>query len=152
MGQDKKVCACGYMCICYNVQLFCNPMDCSPPDSSVHGNPRWEYWNGLPLPSPGDLPDPGIKTHVSCIGRQILYHWATREALGMTLARGKIGLYPHNRKSEHVSLPPGTVCPSLRSLEESRIVPLQMLPVTILHLVLPQGHVRKLATQLEQTL
>ena len=20
-----------------------------------------EYWNGLPFPSPGDLPDPGIK-------------------------------------------------------------------------------------------
>jgi len=23
--------------------------------------PRQEYWNGLPFPSPGDLPDPGIK-------------------------------------------------------------------------------------------
>ena len=22
---------------------------------------RQEYWGGLPLPSPGDLPDPGIK-------------------------------------------------------------------------------------------
>ena len=22
---------------------------------------REEYWNGLPFPSPGDLPDPGIK-------------------------------------------------------------------------------------------
>ena len=25
------------------------------------GFSRQEYWNGLPLPSPGDLPDPGIK-------------------------------------------------------------------------------------------
>ena len=25
------------------------------------GFPRQEYWNGLPCPSPGDLPDPGIK-------------------------------------------------------------------------------------------
>ena len=24
--------------------------------------PRQEYWNGLSLPSPGDLPDPGIET------------------------------------------------------------------------------------------
>ena len=39
--------------------------------------PRQEYWSGLPFPSPEDLPDPGIKP---CIGRQILYHWATREA------------------------------------------------------------------------
>ena len=23
--------------------------------------PRQEYWNGLPFPSPGDLPDPEIK-------------------------------------------------------------------------------------------
>jgi len=22
--------------------------------------PRQEYWSGLPFPSPGDLPDPGI--------------------------------------------------------------------------------------------
>ena len=27
-------------------------------DSSL---PRQEYWSGLPLPSAGDLPDPGIK-------------------------------------------------------------------------------------------
>ena len=36
---------------------------------------------GCHFPSPGDLTDPGIrKTHiscVSCIGRLILYHWAT---------------------------------------------------------------------------
>ena len=36
--------------------LFCNPIDCSPPGSSV-----WGYWNGLPFSSPVDLPDPGIK-------------------------------------------------------------------------------------------
>ena len=37
------------------------------PQTRVHqaplfmGFPRQEYWNGLPLPSPRDLPDPGIK-------------------------------------------------------------------------------------------
>ena len=25
------------------------------------GFSRWEYWSGLPFPSPGDLPDPGIE-------------------------------------------------------------------------------------------
>ena len=31
-------------------------MDCSPPDSSVHGIfSRQEYWSGLPLPPPGYL-------------------------------------------------------------------------------------------------
>ena len=40
---------------------LCDSMDYSPPGSSVHGVLQKEYWNGLPLPSPGDLPDPGIK-------------------------------------------------------------------------------------------
>ena len=38
---------------------------------------RQECWKGLPFPSPGDLPDPGIWTcvsYISCIGRWILYH------------------------------------------------------------------------------
>ena len=26
------------------------------------GFPRQEYWNGLPFPSPGDLPDPEIES------------------------------------------------------------------------------------------
>ena len=36
-------------------------MDCSPPGSSVHGilQPRILGW--VALPSPGDLPDPGIE-------------------------------------------------------------------------------------------
>ena len=81
-----------------------DPMDCSPPGSSIHGIfqarvlewvaiafsigctwnsqicrlfvlpqtiafqaplsigfPKQDYWSGLSLPSPGDLPDPGIK-------------------------------------------------------------------------------------------
>ena len=29
-----------------------DPMDCSPPGSSVLGFPRQEYWSGLPFPSP----------------------------------------------------------------------------------------------------
>jgi len=35
-------------------------MDCSPPDSSVQGFSRQEYWSRLPGPLPRDLPDPGI--------------------------------------------------------------------------------------------
>ena len=36
-------------------------MDCSPPGSSVHEIFQQGYWSGLPFPSPGDLPDPGIE-------------------------------------------------------------------------------------------
>ena len=45
-------------CMFTHVQL-CDPMDCSPPGSSVHGifQGRILKW----LPPPGNLPDPGIK-------------------------------------------------------------------------------------------
>ena len=36
-------------------------MDWSPPGSSVHGALQQEYWNELPCPPPGDLPDPGME-------------------------------------------------------------------------------------------
>ena len=40
---------------------LCDPMDCSPPGSSVHGIfSGKKYWNGLPFPSPGDLLHPGV--------------------------------------------------------------------------------------------
>ena len=42
-------------------QSLCNHMDCNPPDSSVRGLSRQECWSGLPFPSPGDLPNPGIE-------------------------------------------------------------------------------------------
>ena len=45
-----------------SIQLFCNPMDCSPPGSSVHEIFfRQEHLSELSFPSPGDLPNPGIK-------------------------------------------------------------------------------------------
>ena len=40
---------------------LCNPMDCSLPGSSVHGNSRQKYWNGFSFPSPGDFPNPGME-------------------------------------------------------------------------------------------
>ena len=42
-------------------QLFCDPMDCSPPGSSSMGFSRQEYWSWLLFPPPGDHPDPGTE-------------------------------------------------------------------------------------------
>ena len=39
---------------------LCNPIDSSPPGSSVHGIPQARILSGLPCPPPGDLPHPGI--------------------------------------------------------------------------------------------
>ena len=40
---------------------LCDPIDCSSPGSSVLEFSRQHYWSKLSFPSPGDLPDPGIK-------------------------------------------------------------------------------------------
>ena len=38
------------------------PVDCSMHQASLPMEfSRQEYWSGLPFPSPGDLPDPGIE-------------------------------------------------------------------------------------------
>ena len=37
------------------------PMDYSPPGSSVPGISQQEYWSGLLFPSPEDLPNPGTE-------------------------------------------------------------------------------------------
>ena len=56
------VCTCTHMCLAtLSCSTICDPTDCRPPDSSVHGILQQEYWSGLPIPSPGDLPHPGIK-------------------------------------------------------------------------------------------
>ena len=41
---------------------LCDPTNCNPPGSPLSmGFSRQEYWSGLPFPTPGDLPDPGIE-------------------------------------------------------------------------------------------
>ena len=52
------------MCLCSlsSVRLLAtNPVDCSPPGSSVQGFPRQEYWSRWSFPSPGDLSRSGIE-------------------------------------------------------------------------------------------
>ena len=50
---------------------FCNPVDCSPPASSVHGFSRQGYWRRLPCPPPGDLPD--LESEPAFISLSIVY-------------------------------------------------------------------------------
>ena len=48
-------------CSLNRVQLFLTPWIVAHQASLAIGFPKQEYWSGLPFPSPGDLPDPGIK-------------------------------------------------------------------------------------------
>ena len=44
-----------------HVQLFATPWTVAHQTPPSMGFSRQEYWSGLPFPSPGDLPNPGIE-------------------------------------------------------------------------------------------
>ena len=57
-----------FLCACVCAKLLqswptlCDPMDCVAWQAPLSmGFSRKEYWSGLPCPSSGDLPNPGIK-------------------------------------------------------------------------------------------
>ena len=73
-----------YWCVCAQSCLtLCNPMSCSPRDSSVCGILQARIWSGLQFPTPGDLPgvflgSPGVGnwtqvSRVTCTGRWVPY-------------------------------------------------------------------------------
>ena len=60
--------------------LSLDPTDCSPPGCSVHGLFQARILEWVAIFFPRGSCRPRDQTHVSYIGRQILCHWATREA------------------------------------------------------------------------
>ena len=63
-------------------------MNCSPPGSSIHGiyQARILKWVADFLQG---SPQPRNQPPVSCVGRQVLYHWTTREAQYTSLQNSK---------------------------------------------------------------
>ena len=49
------------MLVAQSCPALCDAMDCGPQAPLPMEFFRQEYWSGEPVPSPGDLPDPGIK-------------------------------------------------------------------------------------------
>ena len=64
-------CSCVCVCVCSFVQsclTLCDPMTVAPWASLFMRSSRQEYYSGLPFPSPGDLPNPGIKPESPALG------------------------------------------------------------------------------------
>ena len=59
---------------------LCDPMNSSPPGSSVHGISRAWILEWVAIFSSRGSSQPRDRSCISCIERWILYHWATREA------------------------------------------------------------------------
>ena len=71
MPAPTMLCVC--VCACMHAQLWltlCDPMDCSLQAPLSMGFSRQEYWSGLPFPTSGNFPKPGIwfspKLHLLC--------------------------------------------------------------------------------------
>ena len=53
---------CGSCLVTQSCLTLCDPMDCIAHQASLSMEfSRQEYWSGLPFPSPGHVPDPGIE-------------------------------------------------------------------------------------------
>ena len=91
----KLVCVCVCVCVCARVRVcmcaqwlqscptLCDPMDCSPPGSSVHGILQARILDWVAMPSSRGSSPPRNRTCISClscIGKWIFITSATWEA------------------------------------------------------------------------
>ena len=69
-------------CCCLVLKLhltLCDPMNCSLPGSSVHGISQARILEWIAISFSRESSWPRDWTLISCIGRQIVYQWATKE-------------------------------------------------------------------------
>ena len=99
--------------------LFCNPMDCSRTGSPVHRISQARILEWVATSFSRGSSQPRDWTHISCIGRWVLYHWATREAHNdscSVLLHSQHSPQPHPPGSGSRNLPEASVwgSPSMR--------------------------------------
>ena len=83
-GTFGEVCC---YCCWVTKSTLCDIMDCNPPGSSVRGISQARILECVAISFSRGSSWPKYQTHDSCIGRQILYHWATWEALGKVIKK-----------------------------------------------------------------
>ena len=81
-ANEHGICCCLVTKLCLTL---CDPMDCSSPGFSVHRICQTRILEWVALPSYRRSSWPRDRTHIFCVGRQILYHWATSEAWRLVL-------------------------------------------------------------------
>ena len=84
LSLKKRKRSLGTMCMCMLVaqlyRTFCDPMDCSPPCSSVHGILQARILKCGAIPFYRGSSGPRDRTHISCIVGRYFIIWATGEA------------------------------------------------------------------------
>ena len=70
------------MCVVLScVRLFATPWTAAHQAPLSMRFSRQEYWSGLPFPSPGDLPDPGIEPRSPALEADALTSEPTRDQI-----------------------------------------------------------------------
>ena len=64
-----------------HVQTLCNPVDCSPPGSSIHGNFQARILEWVAIPSSRGSSQPRDQTQVFCIAKGFFTIWAINYTL-----------------------------------------------------------------------
>ena len=84
----SQACVCVCVCACVSVcllvtqscQTLCDPMDCSPPGSSVHRIFQARILEWVAIPFSEGVSWPRDQTRVSCTAGRFFTPWATEEA------------------------------------------------------------------------
>ena len=103
-------------CCCLVVKscpTLCDPMDCRISGSSVHGISQARILEWVAISFSRQSSWPRDQTHISCIGRQIVYHWALWEGKSSKIsenqtARAKL---PPHCQGAHKRRPPSDQFP-----------------------------------------
>ena len=79
-GWRSSTCSVAQLC-----PILCDRMNCSLPGSSILGISQARILEWVAISSSRGSSWSRDLTHVSCIARQILYHWATRNSIDILI-------------------------------------------------------------------
>ena len=100
-----------------HVQLFVTPWTVACQAALSMEFSRKEFWSGLPFPSPGDLPDPGLNPGLLAAGsllhcRQILHQLSSQGSPWPYDDRWSIKIL--DKLQNHLSLSRALLCPGMK--------------------------------------
>ena len=101
-----------YICVSHSVVSNSDPMDCSPLVSSVHGLLQARILEWVPLPSPGDLSNPGIKPRPPALQADSL----PSESPGNSHHSQDTEQFHHHKGISHCPFIPALLLPLVRFL------------------------------------
>ena len=139
-----------YVCECMlsHVLLFFNPMDCTPPGSSVHGILQARILEWVASPFSRGSSQPRDQNWVSCTAGRFFTIWATREA---RIAQLKPCLLPERCYQSPITLTSWETCSSAwELLIDSCSYSRALLPCWFTHLTLVRIHAPDLEIQIQE--